>query len=68
MKKNWKKLHELTYLAMFLLIWHVTDKMWGQWSYLTPLAMLGITGITLLFIMRKFIERRKKSAKTKGAN
>ena len=63
MKKNWKKLHQLTYLAMFLLTWHVTDKMWGHWSYLTPLAILGITGITLLFIIRKFIESRKNLAK-----
>ena len=66
MKKNWKKLHELTYLAMFLLIWHVIDKMWGHWSDITLLAMLGITGITLLFILRKFMERRNKLAKTKG--
>ncbi len=68
MKKNWKKLHELTYLAMFLLVWHVIDKMWGHWSYLTPLAILGITGITVLFIIRKFLERRKKLAKTKGTS
>ena len=68
MKKNWKKLHELTYLAMFLLIWHVIDKMWGHWSDITLLAMLGITGITLLFILRKFMERRNKLARTKGAN
>ena len=68
MKKSWKKLHELTYLAMFLLIWHVIDKMWGHWSDITLLAMLGITGITLLFILRKFMERRNKLARTKGAN
>jgi len=68
MKKNWKKLHELTYLAMFLLVWHVISKMWGHWSYLTPLAILGIIGITFLFITRKFIERRNKLAKTKFAN
>ncbi|NES73327.1 MAG: iron reductase, partial [Okeania sp. SIO2D1] len=68
MKKKWKKLHELTYLAMFLLVWHVIDKMWGHWSYLTPLGMLGITSITILFIVRRWIERRKKLTKTKGFN
>ena len=68
MKKSWKKLHELTYLAMFLLIWHVIDKMWGHWRDITLLGMLGITGITLLFILRKFMERRNKLARTKGAN
>lgn len=56
LKKNWKKLHELTYLAMFLLVWHVIDKMWGQWSYLTPLGIVGITGVTVLFIVRKSTE------------
>ncbi|NEP08595.1 MAG: iron reductase, partial [Okeania sp. SIO4D6] len=66
MKKNWKKLHELTYLAMFLLVWHVIDKMWGHWSYLTPLGMIGITTITVLFIVRRCIERRKKLTKTKS--
>ncbi|NET40988.1 ferric reductase-like transmembrane domain-containing protein [Okeania sp. SIO2B3] len=68
MKKNWKKLHELTYLAMFLLVWHVIDKMWGHWSYLTPLGIIGITGITVLFIVRRWIERRKKLTKTKSRN
>ncbi|WP_306557866.1 ferric reductase-like transmembrane domain-containing protein [Nostoc sp. 'Peltigera malacea cyanobiont' DB3992] len=26
LKKNWKRLHTLTYLAMFLLTWHVWTK------------------------------------------
>ena len=68
MKKNWKKLHQMTYLAMFLLLWHVIDKMQGHWSYITPLAMLGITSITILFIIRKILEWRKKWAKTKSKN
>lgn len=66
MKKNWKRLHELTYLAMFLLVWHIIDKMWGHWSYLTPLGMLGITGVTVSFIARKLRERQNKLAKAKA--
>ena len=68
LKKNWKKLHELTYLAMFMLVWHVIDKMWGHWSYLTPLGIVSITAITILFIMRKLIERTNKLSKFKANN
>ncbi len=56
LKKNWKKLHQLTYLAMFLLTWHVADKMFGHWSYLTPIGIIGMTGISVLFAVRKWIE------------
>lgn len=68
LKKNWKKLHELTYLAMFLLVWHVIDKMWGHWSYITPLGIVGITSITVLFIARKVIEHQNKLSKIKSSN
>ena len=68
LKKNWKKLHELTYLAMFLLVWHIIDKMWNHWSYLTPLGIVGITSITVLFIVRKIIEHQKKSQKSRLVN
>lgn len=63
MKKNWKRLHSLTYLAMFLLVWHVIDKMSGHWSYLTPLGLIGITVITLLFLVRKWKEHQNDLSK-----
>jgi len=53
MKKNWKKLHSLTYFAMFLLIWHVIDKMSGQWTYLTPIGLIGLIILTSLFIYKE---------------
>ena len=59
LKKNWKKLHQLTYLAMFLLTWHVADKMFGHWSYLTPIGIIGMTGISILFVVRKWIELKR---------
>ncbi|NEQ41103.1 MAG: iron reductase [Okeania sp. SIO3I5] len=65
MKKNWKKLHELTYLALFLLVWHIIDKMSGHWTLLTPFGMLGITGIAVVFIIRKWKEHQKKLSKPK---
>ncbi|MCT7991045.1 ferric reductase-like transmembrane domain-containing protein [Laspinema olomoucense] len=56
LKKNWKRLHQLTYWAMFLLIWHIWDKMSGNWTYLTPVGVILITGITILFLVRRWKE------------
>lgn len=58
LKKNWKKLHQLTYLAMFLLAWHIIDKMWGHWTWLTPPSLLITVVITLLFLVRVTRERQ----------
>ena len=60
LKKNWKQLHKLTYLAMFLLTWHVGDKMAGHWTYLTPIGIVSIIGITVLFLIRLRIERQNQ--------
>ncbi|CDM96041.1 MAG: ferric reductase-like transmembrane domain-containing protein [Limnospira sp. PMC 1291.21] len=71
LKKNWKRLHELTYLAMFMLTWHVFDKMAGQWTYLTPFGAIMITGITLLFLVRRWKEwqvQQQKKAKSATAD
>ncbi len=57
LKKNWKKLHQLTYLVIFLLPWHILDKMSMNWTYLTPFAVFLTTTILLLFIRRKWLER-----------
>jgi methionine sulfoxide reductase heme-binding subunit len=56
LKKNWKCLHKLTYCAMFLLTWHVWDKMADHWSYLTPLALVTIVATNLLYLYRRWIE------------
>lgn len=63
LKRNWKKLHSLTYLAMFLLIWHIWDKMSDNWSFLTPIGLLQLTIILLLFMLRKWLEYNSKSSK-----
>ncbi len=66
LKKNWKRLHNLTYLAMFLLTWHVWDKMADHWSYITPWAMLVMFSINLLYLYRRAQERsnRRQVAQT----
>ena len=63
LKKHWKQLHQLTYLAMLLLTWHVLDKMMGHWTRLTPISLVLIGLIDGLFIWRRWIEYRR-SAKT----
>lgn len=40
LKYSWKKIHQLTYLVVFLLPWHILDKMSLKWTYLTPFAVL----------------------------
>ncbi|NEQ55534.1 MAG: iron reductase [Leptolyngbya sp. SIO3F4] len=64
LKRNWKRLHTLTYGAMFLLTWHVLNKMAGQWTLVTPIAAIGIIAITLLFLMRKGAEFQKALVKS----
>ena len=59
LKKHWKQLHQLTYLAMVLLTWHVWDKMMGHWTWITPPSLMLIVPIDVLFIWRKCIEFRR---------
>ncbi|MEI1374678.1 ferric reductase-like transmembrane domain-containing protein [Nostoc sp. UHCC 0926] len=63
LKKNWKQLHKLTYVAMVLLIWHIWDKMSGHWTYLTPISLVATTIITVLFLIRLWIEHQGKQQK-----
>jgi methionine sulfoxide reductase heme-binding subunit len=57
MKRNWKKLHGLTYLIILILPWHILDKMAGRWSLLTPLAVLFSLTFVALFLVRLCKER-----------
>ncbi len=63
LKKNWKKLQRLTYLAMFLVTWHILDKMAYHWTYLTPVGIAAITAIIVLFLCRLLIQRQSRSQK-----
>ena len=65
LKKNWKRLHTLTYAAMFLLTWHVINKMAGQWTMVTPVAAICIIAITVLFLVRKGSEFQKDLVKVR---
>ncbi len=54
LKSKWRKLHQLTYLAIFILPWHILDKMSGHWTNITPAAILLTAEITVLFIIRQY--------------
>lgn len=56
LKRNWKRLHTLTYWAMALLVWHVISKMAGQWTIATPFAVAAIFSMTALFLVRQYLE------------
>jgi methionine sulfoxide reductase heme-binding subunit len=56
LKSNWKKLHQLTYIAIFVLPWHILDKMLGHWTYITPIAVLLAIVVAILFIVRRYKE------------
>lgn len=67
LKQNWKKLHKLTYLLIFLFPWHILDKMNAHWTHITPLAVL-ITMINLiLFLQRKSIEQIQAQGKQESS-
>lgn len=64
LKKNWKRLHQLTYMAIFLLPWHILDKMSGHWSKLTPLAVIISSTVAILFICRYRLESMKSKIRS----
>ncbi|MBD2168838.1 ferric reductase-like transmembrane domain-containing protein [Calothrix membranacea FACHB-236] len=59
LKKNWVRLHQLTYLIIFILPWHILDKMYLHWSYLTPLEL--VINFICIYL---FIKRKQLAAKT----
>jgi sulfoxide reductase heme-binding subunit YedZ len=55
---------------MFLLTWHVWDKMSDHWSHVTPFGIVLILAINVLFIVRRWKENEeeKRKAKKKAAS
>lgn len=58
LKKNWRRLHYLTFVALFILPWHVIDKMYGNWSFLTPIVLFLSFIFIAFFIWRNIKEYR----------
>lgn len=60
LRKNWKRLHSLTYVAAFLIPWHIIAKMSHQWSIVTTINMALAINIISIWIFRKCLEEWQK--------
>ncbi len=63
LKKNWKHLHNLTYLALFLVTWHIYDKMSDHFSFLTPIGLVAVVSMIVLYLKRRVIEDQNEQTK-----
>ena len=65
LKQNWKRLHQLSFLAMFVLLYHIFDKV-KAWTYLTPIGVFILGVAIALFTWKKLEERTKKTKSAKS--
>lgn len=63
LKKNWKSLHKLTYLALLLVLAHVWMFMEHHWSLLTPIALTILSIMLIVYIMRLGVDLHKMGNK-----
>lgn len=68
MKRNWKRLHALTYVAMFVMGVHVWDKMSIRWSVLTPFSFCLVLASIVLFGIRIWIQKRSQKLSVNPAS
>ncbi|WP_353931040.1 ferric reductase-like transmembrane domain-containing protein [Okeanomitos corallinicola TIOX110] len=59
MKKHWRKLHKSTYVCMFLILWHIKEKMYGHWNIITLIEIILMTVTIVLFFRRRWLEHYK---------
>ena len=52
LKHIWAILHQLTYVAMFLLLWHILIMMQDTWTWITPVALQLLIVTSLIYITR----------------
>jgi sulfoxide reductase heme-binding subunit YedZ len=65
LKRNWKKLHRITYLGLLILPWHVLDKMSPKWSLTTPITLALSAVIIALSMVRIWIYYKKTKSASK---
>ncbi|MBE9048299.1 ferric reductase-like transmembrane domain-containing protein [Pleurocapsales cyanobacterium LEGE 10410] len=63
LKRKWKKLHQLTYLAMLLLFWHILSAMENSWSLVTSISLLLLSVISVVYAIRLISDFRKNKQK-----
>lgn len=52
---KWRLLHQLTYVAMTLLLWHIWTVMKSSWTVLTPIGLYLISFAFFMYITRLLI-------------
>lgn len=63
LKRKWKTLHQLTYVAMFLLLWHILSMMKDSWTWITPVAIQLIMVIALIFLTNLVVTSKEMIAR-----
>ena len=63
LKKNWKKLHNFTYVAMVLLLIHIWSLMGDKWTIFTGFGLCFLSAIATIYIARLYRDLNKKSAR-----
>jgi sulfoxide reductase heme-binding subunit YedZ len=59
LKRDWKKLHQLTYLIILLLPLHIIDKMSGKFNRFTYIEMISVIFIGILSICRLLLKSKE---------
>lgn len=62
LRKNWKRLHSLTYVALFIIPWHIVHKMAYQWSTMTSISITLVINIICIWLFRKYQELQRKNS------
>jgi len=60
LKQNWKRLHQITFVAMFVLVYHILDKV-KIWTFVTPIGLFILGVAIALFTWKKLEEAQKKA-------
>ena len=56
LKKNWKALHNFTYVAMIMLLIHVWSMMKSNWTELTGIGLCLLIFIAIIYLIRLYID------------
>lgn len=59
LKENWKRMHSLTYIAVFLIPWHIFVKMLDGWTIITVICLILSADIVRLWLFRKYLDLPK---------
>ena len=64
LKRNWKRLHSMTYVAAVLLPWHISAKMTGKGTLLTIVSTIISVELVALWVFRQHKKRLNSISKT----